>query len=136
MLRFSYPLGSRKARGELGRANSDLIELEASIISTEQSLALALGQMAENIRRLEHVQVLLEERVANAEEKLRLDTEKYRIGRLDTRYLIDSRNALTNARLQKVQTDIQLKQLHVDYLSTSDGILKRFPDLIKRIEVK
>lgn len=136
MLRFTYPLGSRKARGELGRAKSDLIELEASIISTEQSLALALGQMAENIRRLEHVQVLLEERVANAEEKLRLDTEKYKIGRLDTRYLIDSRNALTNARLQKVQTDIQLKQLHVDYLSTSDGILKRFPDLIKRIEVK
>jgi outer membrane protein TolC len=136
MLQFQYPLGNREARGGLGRAESDLTELEASIISTEQSLSLALGQMAENIRRLEHVRALLEERVVNAEEKLRLDTEKYRIGRLDTRYLIDSRNALTNARLQKVQTEIQIKQLHVDYLSISDNVLKRFPNLMNRIKVK
>jgi outer membrane protein TolC len=136
MLQFQYPLGSREARGTLGRAESDLTELEASIISTGQSLALALAQMAEDIRRLEHVRALLEERVVNAEEKLGLDMEKYRIGRLDTRYLIDSRNALTNARLQKVQTEIQIKQLHVEYLSISDGILKRFPDLMNRIKVK
>ena len=70
------------------------------------------------------------------EEKLKLDTRNYKIGRLDTRYLIDSRNTLTNVRLQKVQAEIELKQLAVDYLSTTDTMLKRFPDVVKRIEEK
>ena len=58
------------------------------------------------------------------------------MGRLDTRYLIDSRNTLTNVRLKKVQTEIELNQLYIDYLSTADKMLKQFPDVMKRIEVK
>ncbi|MBW2181332.1 MAG: TolC family protein, partial [Deltaproteobacteria bacterium] len=119
MLQLKYPIGSQKARGDLGKAKADLTEVEASIKSTRQSLSLALQQMKESIVRLEQVLDLLEE-----------------IGRLDTRYLIDSRNTLTNVRLQKVQTEIELNQLYIDYLSTADKMLKRFPDVMKRIEVK
>ena len=136
MLQFKYPIGSQKARGDLGKAKADLAEVEASIKSTRQSLSLALRQMKENINRLEQVLELLDERVKNAEEKLKLDTKNYKIGRLDTRYLIDSRNTLTNVRLQKVQTEIQLNQLYVDYLSTADKMLKRFPDIVKKLKVE
>ncbi|MCJ7771622.1 MAG: TolC family protein [Desulfobacterales bacterium] len=136
MLQFKYPIGSQKARGDLGKAKADLAEVEASIKSTRQSLSLALQQMKENISRMEEVLELLDERVKNAEEKLNLDTKNYKIGRLDTRYLIDSRNTLTNVRLQKVQTEIQLNQLYVDYLSTADKMLKRFPDIIKKLKVE
>jgi len=136
MLQLKYPIGSQKARGDLGKAKADLTKVKSNIKSTQQSLSLALQQMKESIVRLKQVLDLLEERVENAEEKLKLDTRNYRIGRLDTRYLIDSRNTLTNVRLQKVQTEIQLNQLYIDYLSTADKMLKQFPDVMKRIEVK
>lgn len=135
-LQLKYPIGSRKARGDLGRAEADLTEVIANIKSTKQSLSLAIQRLEENIHRLELVLNLLEERVDNAREKLKLDTRDYRIGRLDTRFLIDSRNALTNVRLSKVQTEVQLRQLYVDYLSTMDELLNRFPDLVNKIEVK
>lgn len=136
MLQLKYPIGSQKARGNLGKAKADLAEVEASIKSTRQSISLALQKIKEDIHRTKQVLVLLEERVKNAEEKLKLDTQNYKIGRLDTRYLIDSRNTLTNVRLQKVQTEIQLNQLYIDYLSTADKMLNRFPDVMKKIEVK
>jgi len=134
MLQFTYPIGSQKARGNLGKVKADLTEVQTSIKSTKRSLSLALQQMEESMFRLEQVLDLLKERIENAEEKLRLDTQNYRIGRLDTRYLIDSRNTLTNVRLQKVQTEIELNQLYIDYLTTSDKMLNRFPDVMKRIE--
>ena len=74
--------------------------------------------------------------VKNAAEKLKLDIRNFRIGRLDTRYLIDSRNTLTNVRLQKVQTEIELNQLYIEYLSTADKMLKRFPGVMKRMDVQ
>lgn len=136
MLQLNYPIGSQAGRANLGKAKADLSEVEMSIKSTEQSLSLALQQIKEDIVRLQRVLDLLEERVKNAEEKLRLDTRNYKIGRLDTRYLIDSRNTLTNVRLEKVQAEVELKQLAVEYLSTTDTMLNRFPKVKKRIEKK
>ncbi len=134
MLQVSHPLGQEQARGELGQARAGIQEIDQSIISLEQSLTLALFRISENIRRYQRVLDLNGEQAASSREKLKLDQKKYRIGRLDTFYLIDSQNDLTNARLQKVQTWIQLQRLIIQYLNSADRLLSKFPGLVKRLE--
>lgn len=135
MLQASYPLGKEKARGDLGQARAGIQEIDQLIISMEQSLTLVLFRISENIRRYRQVLDLNGEQAASSRKKLNLDQEKYRIGRLDTFYLIDSQNDLTNARLQKVQTWIQLQRLIIQYLNSADRLLSQFPGLVKRLEV-
>ena len=135
MLQVSYPLGKEQARGELGQAQAGIQEMEQSLISTEQSLSLALFQVFENIQRYRQVLSLNEKQADSSRKKLKLDQNKYRIGRLDTFYLIDSQNDLTNARLQKVQTWIQLQRLRIQYLNLADRLLSQFPELDKRLEL-
>ncbi|MEW6516121.1 MAG: TolC family protein [candidate division FCPU426 bacterium] len=132
-LQASYPLGGMQAGGDEGQARSGREELHAGLAATRQTLALALVQMAENIRRFRDVEQLQQEQVRNAEEKLALDERNYRIGRLDTFYLIDAQNALTSARLNLVRTQIQLKRLQLEYLSLSDRLLSGFPELEARL---
>lgn len=133
MLQASYPLGGLQAGGDAGQARSSREELRESVAALRQSVSLALAQMAESIRRFQEVERLQQEQVKNAEEKMALDTRNYRIGRLDTFYLIDAQNALTSARLNLVRTQIQLKRLQLEYLSMADQLLAGFPDVAQRL---
>ena len=134
MLQATYPLGNQQAKGELKRVKTEIEELNYAILTTKQSLKLALKQMEERIFILNQVLVLFEEQLANAKEKLALDIKDYKIGRLDTRYLIESQNAVTNARLQKVQTIIELHKITIEYLSLTDSILKCFPEISEKLK--
>lgn len=134
LLSAQYPLGAAQARGEEGKARAGLAELDRSLAVTERDLTLSLQQMAQSIRDQEAILRLNQEQESSAEERLRLDERNYRIGRLDTFYLIDSTNALTTARLQRVQSQIQLQRLKLSYLSLSDQLLGRFPSLTARLK--
>ncbi len=129
MLQASYPLGASQAQADLGTARTGLAEVVANRQATARSLGLNLTQLWDNIQSTRAVVSLQEKQLQNDREKLALDTKNYRIGRLDTFYLIDSQNALTNARLQLVNTQIQLKKLRVQYLALSDQLLPLFPQV-------
>jgi len=50
--------------------------------------------------------------------------------------LIDAQNALTNARLQLVQTRIQGQRLQLEYLELEDMLLDVFPQIKQRLEIE
>lgn len=129
MLQASYPLGASQGQGDVGAAQAGLKEVEANRMSTRRSLGLNLKQLWDTIENTKKVVALEEKQLQNGKEKLAFDTRNYRIGRLDTFYLIDSQNALTNARLQLVNTQIQLKKLQVQYLALADKLLPLFPQV-------
>lgn len=136
LLNLEYPLGAEQARGEAGKARAGLEELDRSLAASERDLALSLQQLSQSIRDQEAILLLNREQEASAGEKLRLDERNYRIGRLDTFYLIDSTNNLNTARLQRVQTEIQLVRLRLTYLALSDRLLSRFPELSERLAAR
>ncbi len=134
LLQAQYPLGAEQGRGETGQAQAGLAELERSREATRRDLTLSLVQMEESLRNLRDVLALNREQEASAAEKLQLDERNYRIGRLDTFYLIDSTNNLTQARLQRIQTQIQLQRMLVAYRSLADQLLARFPEVVQALQ--
>jgi outer membrane protein TolC len=133
LLNLEYPFGAEQARGDEGKARAGLEEIDSSLAAAERDLVLGLRHLAQNIQDQEAILRLNQEQEDSAAEKLRLDERNYRIGRLDTFYLIDSTNNLNTARLQRLQTLIQLQRLHLSYLALSDQLLARFPDLAVRL---
>jgi outer membrane protein TolC len=129
----SYPLGSEKAQGELGQARAHLEEVKATEEVSRRTLVLTLFQANKEIDGWRKILDLKDAQVANALEKLELSKKQYDIGRLDVFYLVDVENALLNAKLQRMQTLLQLKRQLLSYLATSNRLLLKFPGLMKRI---
>lgn len=136
MLQAQYPLGAEQARGDLGQARAGREELERSLQDARRTLTLNLIKLDENIRNLRQVLALNTEQQQVAEEKLELDRKNYRIGRLDTFYLIDSGNNLTNALLQRLRTQILLQRMVITYLALSDQLLEHFPEVKRRLRAE
>lgn len=132
-LQASYPLGSSRATSDEQLAQAGLLEIASSMAATKRELELGAAQLAETIKRTEEVVNLEKAKLANAKEKLVLDEKNYRIGRLDTFYLIDAQNALTNAHLQLVNTTIMLKKYRIQFLALTDQLLPLFPELNEQL---
>ncbi len=134
-LQAQYPIGNPKAQGDLGQAQAGLTELSSAQQLAKRDLTLALWQMKRTLQTLQTVTQNNQALVKLAEEKLELNMRNYRIGRVDTFLLLDSVNALITARLQEVQSAIQFKRLLVTYLSLTDRLLPKHPDLLESLRL-
>jgi outer membrane protein TolC len=132
-LQAQYPLGNPKAQGDAGQARAGMLEVGNALEIARRDLSLALWQLKQNLQTLQTVTGNNQTWVKLAAEKLDLNMKNYRIGRLDTFLLLDSVNALIAARLQEVQSAIQFKRLLVSYLSLTDRLLPKHPDLLESL---
>ena len=132
-LRAELPLAGYRSRGDLGRAEAGLREIDANRDATRRRLAVAAPQLRESIRRMEATLAIQEKLVSKSERKLEIDKEKYGIGRVDIYYLIDSQNGLTRARLELDQNRVRLERMKIDYLALVDRLLEDYPDLRDRL---
>jgi outer membrane protein len=129
----SFPLGNAQAKGQVGQAQANQNQVRALLQATQQELTLTQQQLAESIRRLEKITQLQQKQVTIMQTKKKLDQHNFQIGRLDIYFLIETENALTNARLDQVKSDIQLRQLRIAYLDVTDSLLGQFLDLSQRL---
>lgn len=123
LLQAKWPLFSDQAKGKLKQTESDLKSINLTKQVSTRQLTLALTQLQETIQRTERINHKRDQQVQNGLRKLSIDKQNYRIGRLDTYYLIDSEMALVNARLQLVKNQVQLNQLKIQYLALNDQLL-------------
>jgi len=132
-LQAEYPLGNAGARGELERARAGLAEVSYSLQAARRDLSYSLLQTSELLRGLREALALQEEQVQVAQAKLDADLRNFRLGRVDTFYVIESENGLTSAHLQHIQTLLRFQRLRIAFLALSDRLLEQFPELERRL---
>lgn len=132
-LKASYPLGRVKAKADMLIIASEQEEVRQALREAKQALSLGLLQTRENIRDLDLLLEVMRQQYKYAEEKMNIDGRNYKMGRLDTYYLIDSRNSLTTIRLQLIQSRIRLSKLKLSYMAIRDLLLPQYPDLCQRL---
>ncbi|MCD4812085.1 TolC family protein [bacterium] len=131
-LKAGYPLGP-KANADVLIIASEQEEINQSLRAAKQTLSLGLLQTGENIRDLDLMLEVMQQQYTFAEEKMNIDRSNYKMGRLDTYYLIDSRNSLTTIRLQLIQSRIHLSKLKLSYMAIRDLLLPQYPDLCQKL---
>ncbi len=112
--RASFPLGNRKAKGELRQAELALEELQAAADSARNRYDATLGVLeAAGTYRTGYA--LLEQRLAALRSQLATEQLKYRQARLNLTYVITTLNNIAQTRIDLLNLRLSILAVALDY---------------------
>jgi outer membrane protein TolC len=120
---FAKPLGSRTAKGQIEKIDTQIAQVNGEIESTQRDLESALVNLLIQIQDLEQVLELNRRQIESAQEKTREELKLYNQGRSQLTFVIQSEDNEEAARLTYAGNAYLYHTLLLQYNALLDRIL-------------
>ena len=121
-LNLSRPLGNTEAKAQARRAGLDRLKYQESIENLKQKVQVEVRKAIVEIDRCREQIVAMRANRSKQEEKLKVEQEKFRVGRSTNLEVFKAQRDLTDAQVNEVTAVIEQIKAFID-LQVSEGTL-------------